>query len=295
MRNDEKDIKTLTPVSAKSYSLKVYKTRDEMGRAAAVCDYEMLASWVESGVKPCLILAAAASQNERAYYLSRLLADNPHVRDKCIYFHMDENIAPDGDVMSLDNPASFAYWLNENYIKAASIPRDRFKLVCDCGAEPGNAARAYSEMLKIVFEADKSAIAVLGGIGVTGHFAYCDPGTKAACMNADNLVDIVELDNITRLQQLTDFPYDPDTGAGFRSIDEVQTHAVTLTMKALTYTKIKYISMTVPNGEKAISLRNFWYGNPENYEFSSVASAVKTIPGVSINVFVDTAAAEFID
>ncbi|HOO55849.1 MAG TPA: hypothetical protein PLN69_03435 [bacterium] len=277
------------------HRLSVFGNRDDMGRRAAETDMAVLRSWVEQGAEPVVILAAAASQKERAEYLAELLNKDKAVAGRCVYFHMDENIERGGGLMKPDNEDGFGHWLIENYVRPGGIPRDRLHLIADMpGTTPADAADGYSALLEKTFAGEKARVAVLAGIGITGHFAYCDPGTPAADVLAAKWVDVVELDQTTRMQELTDFPFDDATGRGFRSIDDVQTHAVTMTMRALTHGKIGYISLTVPNSEKAVALRKFWFGNPGNYMNGSVASAIKGIAGLRLEVFADDAAAHLI-
>ena len=82
------------------------------------------------------------------------------------------------------------------------------------------------------------------GIGENGHIAFNDP--PVADFNDKQLVKPVELDQICRQQQVND--------GCFTSINEVPTHAMTLTVPALL--KAPYLFCIVPAKTKAKAVYN---------------------------------------
>jgi 6-phosphogluconolactonase/glucosamine-6-phosphate isomerase/deaminase len=85
-------------------------------------------------------------------------------------------------------------------------------------ADPEQECRRYSELLR-----SRKIDAVCMGIGENGHIAFNDP--HVAEFDDPSLVKVVELDQKCRMQQVND--------GCFETIDQVPTHALTLTIPAL--------------------------------------------------------------
>ena len=101
-------------------------------------------------------------------------------------------------------------------------------------ADPPAECRRYAGLLASR-EIDLACI----GIGENGHIAFNDPAV--ADFDDPLLVKVVELDDACRRQQL---------GEGwFASLDEVPTHAITLTVPAIL--RARSISCVAPDARKA--------------------------------------------
>ncbi len=86
------------------------------------------------------------------------------------------------------------------------------------------------------------------GIGENGHLAFNDP---PADFQTDAIYHIVELDRACRMQQV---------GEGwFKSLDEVPTHAISMTVPAIL--QAKHIICSVPDERKAIAVEGALTGD----------------------------------
>ena len=83
---------------------------------------------------------------------------------------------------------------------------------------------------------------VVMGIGENGHIAFNDP--PVADFNDNRLVKPVKLDEICRNQQVND--------GCFKHIDEVPTHAMTLTVPALMSAPYQFCIVPAPTKAKAV-------------------------------------------
>ena len=86
------------------------------------------------------------------------------------------------------------------------------------------------------------------GIGENGHIAFNDPWV--ANFRDEKWVKVVELDEICRNQQVND--------GCFASVSDVPTHAITLTIPALT--EADSVFCVVPSKTKARAVWNTLYG-----------------------------------
>ena len=193
----------------KEYSLAVrrFATRVEMGAAAASDIVEFLRARLAQRSSVRAIFAAAPSQNET---LAALLATPGVDWARVVAFHMDEYIG-----LASDAPQRFGNWL-----KAALFSRAPFGRVNYILPEP-DVATCIAHYVAALNEAPIDAVCL--GVGVNGHLAFNDPPV-ADFADPDD-VKIVELDPICRQQQV-------DDGA-FRSVADMPTHAVTLTIPRL--------------------------------------------------------------
>jgi glucosamine-6-phosphate deaminase len=124
---------------------------------------------------------------------------------------MDEYIG-----LSADAPQGFG-----NFLKRAIFGLAPFKSVnyIDISATDAEAeCERYSKLL-----AENPTDIVVMGIGENGHIAFNDP--PFADFNDERLVKPVKLDEVCRNQQVND--------GCFAKIDDVPTHALTLTVPAL--------------------------------------------------------------
>ena len=202
----------------------VYETNEEMGRAAAAEAAEVIRQAVaEKGTANVIF----ATGNSQLTFLAAL-RERPEIEwSKVNVFHMDEYVGIDPQ-----HPASFPNFLQRHlldYVKPRAFypvraPAENTEAAC----------REYEELLR-AHPADLCAM----GIGENGHIAFNDP--PFADFDDPVWVKVVRLDERSRLQQV---------GEGhFGSLEEVPTHAVTLTIPALL--SAKRVLCIVPEARKA--------------------------------------------
>ena len=211
-------------VTGKSGNLqvKLYDTRKDLGVAAAKEGAAYLNEVIRQKGEANVIFAAAPSQNEFLEALCQEDVDWTKVRG----FHMDEYIG-----LSDDAPQGFG-----NFLRRGIFEKVPFKSVdyIQGGAEDIEAEIARYSALLNEYPVD----IVFMGIGENGHIAFNDP---AVCHFDDqHLVNKVGLDEICRNQQVHD--------GCFASLDLVPTHALTLTVPALT--RAKALFCMVPGATK---------------------------------------------
>lgn len=200
----------------------IYKTRDAMGRAAGKAAAEVIREVLKEKPFANVIFAAAPSQNET---LSSLLAEDVDF-SRIRAFHMDEYVG-----LSIEREQSFARYLYDHVFSHAPFAEVHYIPAAKDAAE---ACAAYTALLR-----DNPPDVVLMGIGENGHIAFNDP--PVADFNDTALIKRVELDPICRMQQVHD--------GCFPTLDDVPTHALTLTVPALM--SAKHLICTVPAATKA--------------------------------------------
>jgi glucosamine-6-phosphate deaminase len=203
-------------------------SRHLMGIAAANAVAKKIIELLKAKQFVNIIFAAAPSQNEFLDELLKLEIDWTRVRA----FHMDEYLNLD-----VDAPQGFGNFLRERLF--GKVP---FKAVHYLN---GNAANAEQECLRYAdllnqFPPDVVCL----GIGENTHLAFNDP--HVADFNDPLLVKIVDLDNACRVQQVND--------GCFARIEDVPTHALTLTIPALLNTPFAFA--IVPGEKKADAVKH---------------------------------------
>jgi glucosamine-6-phosphate deaminase len=186
----------------------IYSSRDEMGAAAAKDVKAAILRALAEKETINMIFAAAPSQNE---VLANLANDKEIPWGRVNAFHMDEYIGLDKDA-----PQGFGNFLRRAIFGIA--PFKSVNYIDISAADADKEAERYAELLK----ANPVDIVVLG-IGENGHIAFNDP--PFADFNDPKLVKSVKLDEVCRNQQVND--------GCFATIDDVPTHALTLTVPAL--------------------------------------------------------------
>ena len=174
-----------------------------------------------------MIFAAAPSQNE---VLANLANDKEIPWGRVNAFHMDEYIGLDKDA-----PQGFGNFLCEHIFGIAPFKSVNYIRIDAPDAD--EECRRYSELL----QKNPMDIVVLG-IGENGHIAFNDP--PFADFNDDKLVKTVKLDEVCRNQQVND--------GCFAKIDDVPTHALTLTVPALMSGKELYCIVPAKTKAKAV-------------------------------------------
>ena len=215
-----------------------FDTRSEMGAAAAIDIKNKFCELLNNKESINVIFAAAPSQND---VLKSLVEDNDIEWNRVNAFHMDEYIGLDKTA-----PQGFGNFLREHIF--GLVP---FKSVnyIDCSAkDPELEAKRYAKILE-----ENPTDVVIMGIGENGHIAFNDPPVADFCDKV--LVKPVKLDEICRNQQVND--------GCFAKIEDVPTHALTLTVPALV--KAPYLFCIVPAPTKAWAVKETLTGTVDEH------------------------------
>ena len=209
-------------------TVKVYETRNAMGISAAQEISSCIKKLLADKESINMLFAAAPSQNEM---LAALAGDSLIPWERIHAFNMDEYVG-----IAKDAPQGFA-----NFLKSALFDKVPFASVnlLDCTAEPREEAKRYSELLRA-----HPLDIVCMGIGENGHIAFNDP--HVADFNDSELVKIVDLDEVCRMQQVHD--------GCFAAFEDVPQYALTLTVPALHHAE--YHFCVVPAAAKAQAVKN---------------------------------------
>jgi glucosamine-6-phosphate deaminase len=202
----------------------VYQTNEELGMAAAKEATDILAVAIRNKGEANAIIATGNSQ---LTFLKAMRA-MPVEWSKINIFHMDEYVGLDPI-----HPASFPRFLKLHLLDYIQ-PKAFFPIPPSTQKNAENVCKDY-EVLLGAYPADLCVL----GIGENGHLAFNDP--PCADFEDPRLVKIVRLDVASRRQQV---------GEGhFKNIDEVPTHAITLTIPALL--AAQHVLALVPELRKA--------------------------------------------
>jgi len=211
----------------------VYPSNEAMGQAAAAEAAVVISQATAARGSANVILATGNSQLS----FLRALRENreiewPQVR----VFHMDEYVGIDSQ-----HPASFPFFLHRHFLDFVNVA-EFFPVEAPVEATD-DACQTYERLLRR-YPADLCAC----GIGENGHLAFNDP--PYADFDDPRWVKVVKLDERSRRQQV---------GEGhFASLDEVPTHAVTLTIPALM--SAGRVLCIVPEARKAEAVQAALYG-----------------------------------
>ena len=212
--------------------ISLYQTNEELGVAAA----EEAAAVIQGAIhKKGVANVILATGNSQLTFLTTLRT-MPIEWSKVNVFHMDEYIG-----LAPTHPASFPLFLKRHlldYVQPKAffpVPGGAQNTAQDC--------KTYEELLR-AHPADLCAL----GIGENGHLAFNDP--PLADFNDPAWVKVVKLDDASRRQQV---------GEGhFGHIDQVPTHAITLTVPALLVAK--RVLAIVPEARKVDAVYRTLYG-----------------------------------
>ncbi len=213
--------------------VKVFETRDEMGKASAKDVAECMRKLLSEKEEINMIFAAAPSQNDM---LLHLLSEEGIEWERVNAFHMDEYIG-----LSKDAPQCFS-----NFLKRYIFDLKPFKsinLINPAAADAEAECERYTELLK-----SHPVDIVCMGIGENGHIAFNDP--HVAEFNDSKMVKVVGLDDVCRQQQVND--------GCFEKFDDVPKNALTLTIPTLV--SASYNFCVVPAPTKANAVKNTVYG-----------------------------------
>ncbi len=210
-------------------SVKLFSTRKEMGEDAALQVAQTMRFLLAERENIRMIFAAAPSQNE---FLEALIAQPGIDWHRVIAFHMDEYIG-----LSADAPQGFGNFLKERIF--SKVPFLEVHYLNGQAADPQQECIRYAELLNR-FQPE----IVCMGIGENTHIAFNDP--HVARFDDPQAVKVVDLDLQCRQQQVND--------GCFTSIDEVPTHALTLTVPTLM--KPGFVFCMVPGTNKAQAVQS---------------------------------------
>jgi glucosamine-6-phosphate deaminase len=223
-------------------NLNIYKTKSDMGAAAAA----RTAAWINMAIAERgaanLILATGASQFEMLESLVTQDVD----WSKVTVFHLDEYIG-----LSETHPASFCKYLKERF--ADRVPGLRKFHYVD-----GEAADPVAECARLgaIIAAHPIDVACIG-IGENGHLAFNDP---PADFETEAPYIVVNLDEACRRQQL---------GEGwFPTFDDVPAQAISMSIRQIM--KSAAIVCTVPDARKAVAVQKAVEGPVTNQLPSSI-------------------------
>jgi glucosamine-6-phosphate deaminase len=204
-------------------SVKIFESRREMGEAVAAAVSECINKLLGTQPFVNIIFGAAPSQNE--FFEALVKKDIDWSRLNA--FHMDEYVN-----LAADAPQGFGNFLKERLFNV--VPFHSVNYIDGNVSEYETECVRYAALLK-----ELQTDIVCLGIGENTHLAFNDP--HVADENDPYLVKRVDLDEACRTQQVND--------GCFKNLDEVPTHALTLTLPALL--KAPFAFCTVPGEKKA--------------------------------------------
>ena len=238
--------------------VQVYETREEMGTAAAKNAAKQIRDLIAAKGEANIIFAAAPSQRDVLAALLKEDIDWSAVRG----FHQDEYVG-----ISADSPAQFGNFMRRHLFDKAELKALYF-MECEKGREAEKCAE-YTELLR-KFPPDL----IFLGFGENGHLAFNDP--PVADFDDPLDVKVVELEESCRRQQVND--------GCFATLDEVPTHAMTLTMSRLF--SVPSAIAVVPTRNKANAVRDALNGPVST---NCPASVLKTHPHAALYLEKDSA------
>ena len=204
--------------------VEIYENRTLMGEAAARDIKAKIAELLAKKAEINMIFAAAPSQND---VLKSLVEDKEIEWNRVNAYHMDEYIGLDKNA-----PQGFGNFLKVHIF--GLVPFKSVNYIDITTTNPEAEAERYGKLLQ-----ENPTDIVIMGIGENGHIAFNDP--PVADFKDKKWVKPVKLDEICRQQQVND--------GCFATIDDVPTHAMTLTVPTLV--KAPYLFCIVPAKTKA--------------------------------------------
>ena len=240
-------------------TVNTYSSRKEMGEFAAKDIKDKIVELLSENDEINMIFAAAPSQNE---VLASLVSSSKIDWTRINAYHMDEYIG-----LKNDAPQAFGNFLRDHIFSL--VPFKSVNYIDRTATDPMKECDRYSRLL-----CENPVHIVVMGIGENGHIAFNDP--PVADFNDQVKVKPVALDQICRQQQVND--------GCFSSIDQVPTHALTLTVPALTCAP--YLFCIVPAPTKAWAVKETLYGDISE---KCPASILRTHPSATLYLDPDSA------
>jgi glucosamine-6-phosphate deaminase len=188
-------------------NVKIYSGRPELGTAAAEIITAKISELLKDREYINIIFASAPSQNE-------FLAELQHKKiewDKINAFHMDEYVG-----LHPDASQGFGNFLKDRLF--SKVNGREVHYLNGNATNIQDECKRYSDLL-VKYPTDIVCL----GIGENTHLAFNDP--HVADFNDPEIVKVVDLDKDCRTQQVND--------GCFATINDVPTHALTITMPAL--------------------------------------------------------------
>jgi glucosamine-6-phosphate deaminase len=240
----------------------IFKTKHQMGAAAAAHAEEAIKKAIENKGQANIILATGTSQFET---LKNLVTAPEIDFSKVTMFHLDEYIG-----LPADHPASFRKFLKERFVD--KVPA--LKAVHFVEGDVDDSQQECQRLGDII--ANNPIDVALIGIGENGHLAFNDP---PADFETEEPYIIVELDERCRAQQM---------GEGwFKTLEQVPRRAISMSIRQIM--KSECLIVSVPDKRKAEAVKNALEGKVTNI---CPASKLQTHPNCKI--FMDTDAASLL-
>jgi glucosamine-6-phosphate deaminase len=218
---------SVEPVKTATYDrlpVAIYESNEAMGRAAALDAREIINRAIANRGQANIILATGNSQ---LTFLQALRELDGIDWSKVNVFHLDEYLGIDPN-----HPASFPLFLWRHFLDYVQV--GYFYPIPGQAADVEEICGAYEQLLR-----EHPADMVALGYGENGHLAFNDP--PYAKFDDPVWVKVIELAEASRKQQV---------GEGhFKSLAEVPTHAITLTIPGLL--AAKKVLCIVPEARKA--------------------------------------------
>jgi glucosamine-6-phosphate deaminase len=239
--------------------IRIYRTKEEIGAAAAAHGATLLRDAITAQGFANMIVATGASQFE----MLAALAKEPGIAwNRVNGFHLDEYAG-----LPITHSASFRSYLWKRFVSVLPLPMKDFNWINgegDCAAE----CHRLSELIR----ACPIDVAFVG-IGENGHLAFNDP--PADFETTDPFI-VVELEEQCRRQQL---------GEGwFKALADVPRHAISMSIRQIMDSRA--IVCTVPDERKAAAVRGAVEGDTSP---TVPASILQLHP--SATMFIDHASA----
>ena len=239
-------------------TVKISESRDAMGALAAAEIRATILALLAEREEINMIFAAAPSQNE---VLASLLTYTDIPWERINAFHMDEYIG-----LPANDPRRFGNFLAEHIFDHAPFRSVNY---IDSSSTAEDECHRYTLLLQ-KYPTD----IVVMGIGENGHIAFNDPGV--ADFNDPATIKMAKLDEVCRMQQVHD--------GCFASLDEVPTHAFTLTCPTLVRATYKFC--VVPATTKANAVLRTLTGPVSD---SCPATLLRTVDGAVMYLEPDSA------
>jgi len=207
----------------------IYKTKEEMGKAAAEKAASLISDSIEKRGEANILLATGTSQFTTLDHL----VSQPNIDWTKV------NIFPLCGLVGLpsNHPASCKHYIKERFIQKIGVVKNAYFINADA-PDPEAECKRVGKIL-VQHPAD---VALLG-IGENGHIAINDP---PADFETDTPCTIVNLEIHSRKQQLKE--------GWFQSLEEVPKQAYSISIKHIM--KSHHIVVSVPEERKAIAVKN---------------------------------------
>ena len=205
------------------------KDKLDMAAAAAHMAGDRIRKALQEHGEARIIVATGASQFE---FLEALVKEPGIDWTKVTGFHLDEYVG-----IPVTHKASFRGYMRERFVAKTPQP---MKVFNEVNGEAADTAAECERLKKLIREAPIDVACV--GIGENGHLAFNDP---PADFDTNEAYKVVPLDDKCRMQQV---------GEGwFPTKDDVPTHAFSMTMKQILWSKS--IVCTCPDARKADAVK----------------------------------------